>query len=272
MAILAGDTYYPIFLRFLIWVMSKVTSPKSKTHHSLLYLLHHPRRCFVLLFPSINTWYLLGAQAGLHIFLWVCWIILQVDFAPIWSMPPGPRIFSGLYQALGIHTGGFTIFKLSHIAPALRVVYAGTMYTSGIPIINSLRSTNVYEEKQLAVEPQGLNEMKLRSRSEWSYIRVSTESYRDMFSLRLGTRLILPRSARSISWAKWHPMPASFSSPFSSFAPSSVHLLRRLHLVSQSSILSSTLFLPLAMWASAPAFHTTISPSVALGVRRASAC
>ena len=174
--ILAGNTFYPILLRFSICVLSKVTSPKSKNHQSLLFLLHHPRRCFILLFPSVNSWYLFGAQAGLHILLWACWIILQIDFEPVWSMPPGPRIFSGLYQALGVRTGGFFIVQLSNIAPALQVLYVGAMYTSAIPIIISLRSTNVYEEKPLAVESKSTNEKKRRSGSEWLYIAVSMES------------------------------------------------------------------------------------------------
>ncbi|MCJ1261314.1 hypothetical protein MMC22_001178 [Lobaria immixta] len=85
-------------------------------------------------------------------------------------MPPGPRIFSGLYQALGIRKGGFFIVQLSNIAPALQVLYVGAVYTSAISIIISLRSTNVYEEKPLAVESKSINEKKRMSGSEWLYI------------------------------------------------------------------------------------------------------
>ncbi len=57
--ILLGNTGFPIALRCFIWILSKVTPSRSRMHESLQFLLDHPRRCFVYLFPAAQTWFLL---------------------------------------------------------------------------------------------------------------------------------------------------------------------------------------------------------------------
>ena len=168
---LAGNTFFPSFLRFTIWITTKIVPQHSKLHHSLAFLLHHPRRCFILLFPSINTWYLTAIQASLHLGLWIFWFLLQIDYPTIISIPPGNRTISGLFQALGVRTAGMYIINMSEIAPALLVLYTGAMYISGLPIIISIRSTNVYEERSLGVQkPEQADD---QNESEGSYIGVS---------------------------------------------------------------------------------------------------
>lgn len=58
--IILGNTGFPIMLRFVIWVLSKVTSAESGYGQEARFLLDHPRRCFTLLFPSKATWVLFG--------------------------------------------------------------------------------------------------------------------------------------------------------------------------------------------------------------------
>lgn len=41
------------------WVISKLVPRKSRLHETLKFLLDHPRRCFIYLFPSHQTWFLL---------------------------------------------------------------------------------------------------------------------------------------------------------------------------------------------------------------------
>ena len=169
---LAGNTFFPSFLRFTIWTIAKIVPARSKLHQSLTFLLDHPRRCFILLFPSTNTWYLTAIQTALHLLLWIFWILLQIDFPPISSIPPGNRIISGLFQATGVRTAGLYVISMSEIAPALLVLYTAAMYISAIPVIISIRSTNVYEEQSLGVQKVEKSDDEFGS--ERSYIRVST--------------------------------------------------------------------------------------------------
>ena len=170
---LAGNTFFPVFLRLTVWTMSKFTSPHSRFHHSLAFLLRHPRRCFILLFPSINTWYLAAVQGGLHLLLWVFWFLLQIGYPTVWSIAPGSRTISGLFQALGVRSTGFYTIQMSQIAPGLLVLYTGAMYISGLPIIISIRSSNIYEERSLGIEYTGEGDRETSNASEKSYIGVS---------------------------------------------------------------------------------------------------
>ncbi|GMF63716.1 unnamed protein product [[Candida] boidinii] len=51
--IVIGNTGFPIFLRFIIWIMFKLSTPLTLFQESLAFLLDHPRRCFTLLFPAV---------------------------------------------------------------------------------------------------------------------------------------------------------------------------------------------------------------------------
>ncbi|KAG0170712.1 hypothetical protein DFQ30_002093 [Apophysomyces sp. BC1015] len=57
--IYAGNTAFPIFLRFTLWLMYRLT-PKSRQmrRETFRYLLGHPRRCFTTLFSATRTWWL----------------------------------------------------------------------------------------------------------------------------------------------------------------------------------------------------------------------
>ena len=206
---LAGNTFFPCFLRLTIWTASKITPAHSHLYHSLTFLLHHPRRCFILLFPSINTWYLTIIQSALHLLLWLFWILLQINYRSIESIPPGNRAIFGLFQATGVRTAGLYIISMSQIAPALLVMYTAAMYISGLPIIISIRSTNVYEEQSLGVQEQEKPDDEFES--ENSYIGVK---YPDALAIRHH----LTRTHR-LTYAINSPrMPAGFSSPSSSSA------------------------------------------------------
>ena len=141
---------YPVFLRFSIWLLYHSVSRDSELHHSLTFLLHHPRRCYLLLFPSTSTWVLFATQVTINLASWIFWILLNINQPPINpGMPAGQYVMDGLFQAHGVRSSGFYIVNISSIAPALQFLYLMLMYTSAFPLIMSLRQTNVYEERTL---------------------------------------------------------------------------------------------------------------------------
>ncbi|KAI9695015.1 MAG: hypothetical protein M1822_000632 [Bathelium mastoideum] len=151
--ILAGNTFYPIFLRLWIWFMSLFVPRHSQLHHSFSFLLHHPRRCFLFLFPKKNTWYLVGVQVTIFLLLWLAFEILNLGYDPVLSTipDPGQRTMDGLYQAHGVRSSGFYIITQSSLSPACQVFFMVNMYISAIPFIVSLRSTNIYEERSIGM-------------------------------------------------------------------------------------------------------------------------
>ena len=150
---LVGQTQFPIFLRLTIWIMRKCVPTGSRLHTTLQFLLQHPRRCFIYLFPSRQTWYLLAIQIVIDITAWLCFEILNIGMPDVDALPTGTRILDGLFQATGLRTSGAYIIAFSSLAPACLVAYLVIMYISSYPLVMTLRKTNTYEERSI-----GLNE------------------------------------------------------------------------------------------------------------------
>ncbi|PBK85523.1 TrkH-domain-containing protein [Armillaria gallica] len=141
--ILAGNHALLIIMRLIIWICSKFTEPESDLDKALDFLLHHPRRCYIYLFPSHQTWYLL------IVLLLLSMIDTGLEFYD--AMPTGAKIVSGLFQGLAARASGFSMVPLASVAPALQFLYMVMMYIAVYPVAMSIRSTNTYEEGSLGV-------------------------------------------------------------------------------------------------------------------------
>ncbi|KAH8723811.1 potassium transport protein-like protein 1 [Phaeosphaeriaceae sp. PMI808] len=147
-----GQTQFPIFLRLTIWLMKKMCPHGSRFQNTLDFLLQHPRRCFLYLFPSRETWYLLFIQVMIDITAWLCFEILNIGIPDVDALPTGTRILDGLFQATGLRTSGAYIIAFSSLAPACLVAYVVIMYISSYPMLLTLRKTNTYEERSIGLQ------------------------------------------------------------------------------------------------------------------------
>ncbi|KZV91059.1 TrkH-domain-containing protein [Exidia glandulosa HHB12029] len=150
-AILAGNHAFPIFLRLTIWILTKFekeNSPRDKTLH---FLLDHPRRCFIYLFPCQQTWFLVVVLVVLSVLEWAAFLVLDIGLPVTESLPPGARVLAGLFQGLAARAAGFAIVNIGALAPAVIFLYIVMMYIAVFPVAMSIRSTNVYEEKSLGI-------------------------------------------------------------------------------------------------------------------------
>ncbi|GAA5889942.1 hypothetical protein JCM5296_003656 [Sporobolomyces johnsonii] len=156
--ILGGNTALPIFLRLTIWTISKFVPRQSRTRETLQFLLDHPRRCYIYLFPSHQTWFLVFALICLNGIDWASFLILDIGNPNIESIPTGVRVIDGLFQAAAVRAAGFSIVSLSTTAPAVQLLYVIMMYIAVYPIAVSIRSTNVYEEKSMGVYDEDIDD------------------------------------------------------------------------------------------------------------------
>jgi potassium uptake Trk family protein len=148
----AGQTQFPILLRITIWAMKKVCPKESRVRNTMDFLLQHPRRCFIYLFPSRETLYLFAIQFVIDMAAWLCFEILNIGMPDVDALPTGTRILDGLFQATGLRTSGAYIILMSALAPACLVAYLVIMYISIYPMALTLRKTNTYEEKSIGLE------------------------------------------------------------------------------------------------------------------------
>lgn len=117
----AGNPFYPVFLRFVIWLTTKCLPRSHRWQEALEYLLNNPRRCYLLLFPAKHTWWLLGITLGLNTLeagaTFVCDRKKQVlsEFAVgadgIESLPMWNRALASWYQAVNTRHTGSTVLK-----------------------------------------------------------------------------------------------------------------------------------------------------------------
>lgn len=149
--IIVGNTGFPCFLRFVIWLFHKCVPRESAIWEELRFLLDHPRRCFTLLFPSRATWWLFWLLVLLNGTDLVLFIILDLNDTAVTSLAPGNRVLDGWFQAVSTRTAGFAVVNLAALHPAIQVSYMVMMYISVFPIAISIRRTNVYEEKSLGI-------------------------------------------------------------------------------------------------------------------------
>ncbi|OHE92342.1 trk family potassium uptake protein [Colletotrichum orchidophilum] len=169
--IIIGNTGFPIMLRVVIWIMSKIVPKRTGLWEELRFLLDHPRRCFTLLFPAGATWWLFIILIGLNVLDLLFFVLLDLNDNAVSGLPVHVRIVDGIFQAASTRTAGFTVVNISLLHPAVQVSYLIMMYISVFPIAISIRRTNVYEEKSLGVyhthdeDMEGTNE-----NSAWSYV------------------------------------------------------------------------------------------------------
>lgn len=166
MLILFGNTCYPILLRFIIWVMWKLVPADSSTSESLKFLLDHPRRCFVYLFPSTTTWFLVVVVLLLTCVDFLTFMVLDIGTPAIEEIQVGTRIAAGLFQSVAVRAAGFAIVPMNSLAPAVKVMFVIMMYISVYPIAMSVRSTNVYEERALGLFDEDDDEDELEDEEE----------------------------------------------------------------------------------------------------------
>ncbi|WYZ40635.1 hypothetical protein EsH8_IV_000976 [Colletotrichum jinshuiense] len=169
--IIIGNTGFPIMLRVIIWILSKIVPKGTGLWEELRFLLDHPRRCFTLLFPAGATWWLFIILIGLNVLDLLFFVLLDLNDNAVSHLPVHVRIVDGIFQAASTRTAGFSVVNISVLHPAVQVSYMIMMYISVFPIAISIRRTNVYEEKSLGVyhspdeDMEGTNE-----NSAWSYV------------------------------------------------------------------------------------------------------
>ncbi|OBZ78731.1 Low-affinity potassium transport protein [Grifola frondosa] len=138
-------------LRLIIWVCTKLVKDGSTRDQVLHFLLDHPRRCFLYLFPSHVTWFLVLALVFFTAIEWSSFIVLDIGLAVTESLPAGTRAVAGLFQSFAVRASGFSIVSLASLAPSFQFLCVIMMYIAVYPVAMSIRSTNVYEEKSLGV-------------------------------------------------------------------------------------------------------------------------
>ena len=149
--IVAGNTGFPCLLRLIIWILFRLSPKNSVKKETYAFLLDHPRRCFTLLFPSTENWWLVLVLVILNLCDLFFFLVLNLGNDYTDAIPVGYRFVDGLFQAISTRTAGVGVVNLQLLNPAILVSYLIMMYISVYPVAISVRRTNPYEEKSLGI-------------------------------------------------------------------------------------------------------------------------
>ncbi|KAH7000036.1 cation transport protein-domain-containing protein [Ilyonectria destructans] len=155
--ILAGNTAYPLFLRFILWLMLKTlqlakgSSTYGPWQETVEFILKYPRRVYTTLFPSQATWWLLLILLLINTIDWVAFEVLNIGNPTVEALPMADRIFAGWFQAIAVRAAGFAVVSMSALYPAVQLLYMIMMYVSVYPVSITMRHSNVYEERSLGI-------------------------------------------------------------------------------------------------------------------------
>jgi hypothetical protein len=147
----AGNTFYPCFLRLLIWTIYELAPRDSSLQESTRFLLNHPRRCYTLLFPGTATWILAGILIILNFIDTLLIVVLDLDNPEVNVLPVGPRILAALFQSASSRHTGTSTFNLANVNPAVQFSLLVMMYISVYPIAISIRMSESYDNTSVGV-------------------------------------------------------------------------------------------------------------------------
>ncbi|KAI1743034.1 cation transport protein-domain-containing protein [Xylaria scruposa] len=155
---LAGPAAFPVFMRLLIWTMSKVfhfftrdTEDYTIWKEGFDFILKFPRRVYTSLFPSRDTWLFVATFGGFVLADWVLILVLTIGNPTMDALPVGQRIFDALFEGFSIPSGGYAIVSPSAMYFDVHVLWLVIFYTAAYPHIITMRKTNVYEERSLGI-------------------------------------------------------------------------------------------------------------------------
>lgn len=194
----AGNTFYPCFLRLLIWTIYKLSPATSSLKESLRFLLDHPRRCYTLLFPSSVTWTLAGVLFVLNLIDVLLIIVLDLDNAEVNVIPLGPRILAAIFQAASSRHTGTATFNLMNVNPAVQFSLLVMMYISIYPIAISIRVSNSYEENAVGIYGGDENVEETRGSKKYFMKHLRNQLSFDLWYVFLGVFCITAAESKRI--------------------------------------------------------------------------
>lgn len=184
----AGHTFYPICLRILIWSMSKLYSETHKIQEPLRFLLDHPRRCYILLFPRRQTRILAAVLIALNVVDVILIICLDLDNPEVTTVPLAPRFISSIFQAASSRHTGTSTFNLANVSPGVQFSLLTMMYIAVFPIAISVRSSNTYEESALGIyEDEEVDPTTVTNSKSYFMAHVRNQLSFDLWYIFLGT-------------------------------------------------------------------------------------
>lgn len=137
--ILGGLTAFPIALRAIVLTLRKMFPANEVIH----YIIHHPRKIYILLFPKKQTLLLLLTVVLLNSVQLVLLELLEFNKALFQGLSPGLKVVNGMFQTVCTRDAGFNSLDISLSIDAIRIMWIVAMYIAAYPVTLSIRTSKI---------------------------------------------------------------------------------------------------------------------------------
>ncbi|MED6144986.1 Sodium transporter hkt1 [Stylosanthes scabra] len=146
--VLLGNTLYAPCLRFVIWVLKKITKREEFS-----YLLKNSKEIgYGHLLPSLHSWLLVGTVLGLNLLQLVLFCSMEWGTQIMDGLNPYQKFVASLFQITNARHAGESVFDLSTISSAILVLFVVMMYlppyTTFMPIMDHETENDAKKEKR----------------------------------------------------------------------------------------------------------------------------
>ena len=155
--VMAGNTFFPMFLRLILWTMKLLTC-NTQLREDLQELLRNPRFYYHYLFPPRQTWILLGIWlflTGAEFFIffveWNRVVVYGAEFST------GIKLMINFAQTVWVRACGLNNLNIGSLNYGHLAFLIVTMYISAFPYILTLRSSSSTPDKRLSTPGQRIS-------------------------------------------------------------------------------------------------------------------
>ncbi|XP_057762826.1 sodium transporter HKT1-like [Arachis stenosperma] len=150
--ILLGNTLYAPCLRFVIWVLEKITKREEFS-----YLLRNSKEIgYGHLLPALHSWLLVATVLGFNIIQFVIFCSMEWGTQIMDGLNPYQKFVASLFQITNARHSGESVFDLSTISSAILVLFVVMMYlppyTTFLPIMDHETENDAKKDKRSLVE------------------------------------------------------------------------------------------------------------------------
>ncbi|KAJ5233515.1 uncharacterized protein N7469_005281 [Penicillium citrinum] len=124
--ILAGSRLFPCLLRSFIWVIRMILPNRATwdlIHQTLDFVLEQSHDFCVYLYPTWQTYLLSFNVLMCNAILWGGFEISATYSEEISALPPKFQVLDGLFQALSVRSGGFSVVAFDRLPQGLLILY-----------------------------------------------------------------------------------------------------------------------------------------------------
>jgi Trk-type K+ transport system membrane component len=139
--ILVGNQFFPILLRLLIALFYLITGSQV-----LRLILEQPRRIYLYLFPAKETRLLFAVVLGILLVTWA-WM-LGFGWNRLNGFTAGHKVLITFFQSISSRVAGFNVIDLNILRRTTLLMFIGSMYVGVYPIAVSLRSSNIFLQRE----------------------------------------------------------------------------------------------------------------------------